>query len=98
VVTEAVVVGVVLVAGAVTGIAGFGFALIGTMALAGVLGPSTAVAFMILPILAANFSLVRELEPDAVVTCGRRFAPFVAAALLGTLVGMALLGVSPTNP
>jgi Sulfite exporter TauE/SafE. len=98
VVTEAIIVVVVLVAGAVTGVAGFGFALIGTMVLADVLGPSAAVAFMILPILAANVSLVRELDRDAVVVCGRRFGPFVAAAFLGTLAGMALLGVLPDEP
>ena len=40
---------VVLVAGAVNGVAGFGFALVGTMALATVVEPATAVVFMILP-------------------------------------------------
>ena len=40
---------VVFVAGAVNGVAGFGFALVGTMALATVVEPATAVVFMILP-------------------------------------------------
>ncbi|WP_318270869.1 hypothetical protein [Halosegnis longus] len=42
---------VILLAGVVNGVAGFGFALVGTMALASRIEPSTAVVFMILPIL-----------------------------------------------
>lgn len=37
---------VVLLAGAVNGVAGFGFALVGTMALAAVVDPATAVVFI----------------------------------------------------
>lgn len=97
-VTELIVVAVVLIAGVATGVAGFGFALIGTMALVDVLGPETAVAFMILPVLAANVSLVRELDRKAITTCGRRFAPFIGAALVGTLVGMFLLDFVADDP
>jgi len=43
---------VMLVAGTTNGLAGFGFALVGTMALATVIDPATAVVFMIIPILA----------------------------------------------
>jgi uncharacterized membrane protein YfcA len=93
--TEAVVVGTVLVAGAVTGVAGFGFALIGTAALASFVTPQEAVALMILPMMAANLSLVRELEREALTTCGRRFGPFLGAALVGTLAGMAVLEAAP---
>ncbi|MCX2818370.1 sulfite exporter TauE/SafE family protein [Haladaptatus sp. F3-133] len=96
--TVALTVGVVLAAGAITGVAGFGFALAGTAALAGPLGPRTAVAFMILPILAANLSLVRELDREALDACTRRFAPFVASALVGTIVGMAVLDAVPERP
>jgi uncharacterized membrane protein YfcA len=94
--TVALAVGVVFIAGAVTGVAGFGFALAGTAALAGPLGPRTAVAFMILPI--ANLSLVRELDREALDACTRRFAPFVASALVGTIVGMAVLDAVPERP
>lgn len=55
---------VMLVAGTTNGLAGFGFALVGTMALATVIDPATAVVFMIIPILAVNLSLVRELSRD----------------------------------
>jgi uncharacterized membrane protein YfcA len=95
--TEAVVVGTVLVAGAVTGMAGFGFALIGTAALAGFVGPRTAVAVMILPMMAANLSLVRELEREGLVECAERFGVFVGAALVGTLTGMAVISAVPVR-
>ena len=87
-----VVLVVVLVAGAVNGVAGFGFALVGTMALATVVEPTTAVVFMILPILSVNLSLP-ELR-----TCGRRFAPLMGAALVGTVVGLVTLDIVPAAP
>lgn len=96
--TLAVVALVVLVAGAVNGVAGFGFALVGTMALSTVLEPSTAVVFMIVPILAVNLSLVRELSASEVRTCGRRFRPLLLAATAGTLVGMWALEWLPASP
>lgn len=94
----ALFVAVVLVAGAVNGIAGFGFAIVGTMALASVIDPSTAVVFMIVPILAANLSLVRELSGDELRTCGVRFGPLLAAALVGTVVGLVVVDRLPTAP
>jgi len=89
---------VVLVAGAINGIAGFGFALVGTMVLASVIDPSTAVVFMIVPILAANLSLVRELSADELRTCGRRFWPLLVGALVGTVVGLLVVERLPTGP
>ncbi|MFB6192115.1 MAG: TSUP family transporter [Haloarculaceae archaeon] len=89
---------VVLVAGAVNGVAGFGFAVVGTMALATAVDPATAVVFMILPILSVNLSLVRDLSADELRTCGRRFGPLVLAALVGTVVGMAVLDRVPEAP
>jgi len=89
---------VVLLAGAVNGIAGFGFALVGTMALATVVDPATAVVFMIVPILAVNLSLVRDLSAPELRTCGRRFAPLLIAALFGTVAGMAVIDQLPDAP
>lgn len=93
-----IIVIVVTVAGTINGIAGFGFAVIGTMALATVIDPATAVVFMIAPILAANISLVRELSLPQLRTCGRRFAPLMLAALIGTIAGMVVLDSIPTAP
>jgi len=94
----AVLVVVVFVAGTINGVAGFGFALVGTMALATVVDPAIAVVFMVVPILSANLTLVRELSAADVRTCGRRFAPLVGAALVGTAVGMAVLDGLPAGP
>ena len=93
--------GVVLLiaaAGAVNGIAGFGFAVVGTMVLAAALDPATAVAFMILPMFAVNVALVGGLSRSELRHCGRRFAPLLVAGLIGTIVGMVLLDRLPAAP
>nr|WP_303651803.1 sulfite exporter TauE/SafE family protein [Halovenus rubra] len=87
-----------LVAGAINGLAGFGFALVGTMVLATVIDPATAVVFMIVPILGVNLSLVGELSADDLRSCGRRFTPLLGAALLGTVLGMGLIDILPKKP
>lgn len=89
---------VIVVAGATNGLAGFGFAVVGTMALATILDPATAVVFMIIPILAVNLSLVRELSMQELRTCSRRFGPLIGAALVGTVLGMAVLDSIPSGP
>jgi len=96
VVVLVVVFGLVLAGGLVTGITGFGQAIVSTATIATVLAPEQAVTVMILPLLAANVSLVRELDADGLRRCARRFWPYVLAATLGTVVGMALLGRVPT--
>ncbi len=89
---------VVLFAGLINGVAGFGFALVGTMALATVVDPAVAVVFMIVPILGVNLTLVRELSVSQLRTCGRRFWPLVLSALAGTVVGMVALESLPVAP
>jgi len=90
--------GVIVVAGAVNGLAGFGFALVGTMALATAIDPATAVVFMIAPILGVNLSLIRDLSLEDLRTCGRRFTPLILAALVGTIVGLVVLDRVPQGP
>jgi uncharacterized membrane protein YfcA len=100
-VAPALVVGVVLilvVAGTVNGLAGFGFALVGTMALASVAEPAAAVVFMIVPILGVNLSLVRDLERGELRTCAYRFAPLMLSALVGTVAGLVVLASLPQQP
>lgn len=89
---------VVIGAGAVNGVAGFGFALVGTMALATVVDPVTAVVFMIVPIMAVNLSLVRDLSTEDLRECSRRFSPLMVSALIGTLAGIVLLEHLPAEP
>jgi hypothetical protein len=88
----------VFLAGTLNGIAGFGFALVGTMVLASIVTPATAVVFMIVPILSVNLSLVRDLSTAELRRCSRRFGPLVVAALLGTVVGMVALDTLPERP
>lgn len=88
----------VILAGAINGVAGFGFAVVGTMTLATVIDPATAVVFMILPILSVNVSLVRDLGPAELRTCSRRFSPLIVGALVGTILGMVALGQVPEAP
>lgn len=96
--TLAVVFGVVFAGGLVTGVTGFGFAVVATATLAAVLDPGTAVVIVILPLLAANASLVRELDGDGLASCVRRFWPFVATAAVGTVGGMVALSRLPSGP
>jgi uncharacterized membrane protein YfcA len=53
---------------------------------------------MIVPILAVNVSLVRDLSREELRTCSRRFGPLIGAALVGTVVGMVVLSSLPTAP
>ena len=97
-VTIAIVTLVTLVAGATNGVAGFGFAVVGTMALATVADPTTAVVFMIVPIFAVNVSLVGELSGRQLRSCSSRFWPLIGAALVGTVIGMVALQRVPEAP
>jgi len=94
----AVVVAAVVGGGVVAGVTGFGFALVGTAVLATALPPRDAVVVMIVPIVAANASLARELDRGSLHDCVRRFWPYATAALVGTAAGMALLTRVPAAP
>ncbi len=96
--TLGIILAVILLAGTVTGIAGFGFALVGTMALATVLPPSVAVVLLIVPILATNLSLIGELDRSSIRSCSRRFYPYIGATIGGTVVGMWRLEAIPAQP
>jgi hypothetical protein len=93
--TLALVCGAVFLGGLVKGVAGFGYAVVATALLASLLDPTTAVVLLIVPTLAANLSLLRELDRSTLVSCVRRFGSYVGGAVVGTLAGMALLGRVP---
>lgn len=88
---------IVLVGGLVMGLVGFGYAIVSTATLAAVLTPADAVTLMILPLLASQLSLVRELDRERLRTCVSRFWPYVLAAAGGTVLGMVLLDVLPSS-
>ncbi len=89
---------VAVVAGAVNGLAGFGFAVVATMALATVIDPAVAVVFMIIPILAVNLALVRELSIPELRSCGARFWPLAVGAVVGMVAGLVVLDQLPDGP
>jgi uncharacterized membrane protein YfcA len=93
--TLALVFAVVFAGGLVKGVAGFGYAVVATAALATALDPATAVVLLIVPTLAANLSLLRELDRASFASCLARFGPYLGGAVVGTLAGMALLGRVP---
>ena len=67
-----VLIGIILfIGGLVTGVTGFGYALISTTTLAVVLDPRTAVVLMIIPVIIANLTLVGELDRTGVCRFGR---------------------------
>jgi uncharacterized membrane protein YfcA len=88
---------IVFFAGVVTGLTGFGYALIGTVGSAAVLGPQQAVVLMIIPVFVSNIPLLGELDHEQLLTCGRRFTSFIAAAVIGTILGMSILQWVPTT-
>lgn len=89
---------VVAVSGVVNGLAGFGFAIVGTMALATVVPPATAVVLMLVPMVAANVTLLSELSVADFKSCSARFWPLIVATLAGTLIGMVVIDRLPTAP
>lgn len=93
--TLSIVLAAILLGGLVKGVAGFGYAVTSTALLALVLEPAAAVTVMILPTLVANVPLLGELDRAELTACVRRFWPYVIAALVGTLAGMAVLDRIP---
>jgi uncharacterized membrane protein YfcA len=96
--TLLVVFGAVFAGGLVTGVTGFGYAIVATATLASLLDPRTAIVVVIVPILAANVSLVFELDRAGFTACARRFWAYVAAGAVGTVLGMAALAQVQTAP
>ena len=92
------VVGIVVLGGFIKGLAGFGYALVGTAILATIMEPTRAVVVMILPMLAADVSLVNELDGETLRSCIVRFWPYLVMALVGTAIGMVLLETIPARP
>jgi uncharacterized membrane protein YfcA len=67
------IIAIMFVAGEVTGLTGFGFALVSTTTLAIVLDPETAVVIAILPVPVTNIELVTELDRERLGRCMSRF-------------------------
>lgn len=86
---------VTLVAGAVKGLNGFGYALVSTTMIASFLDPAKAVGLMIVPVMAANLGLVSELDSAEIKRCMINFRGFILAAASGTFLGTFMVGLIP---
>jgi hypothetical protein len=73
--TLLVVAGIVASWALTRGVAGFGYGVASTAILATVLSPATAVVVVILPALAANASLLGELDREGLRSCAERSGP-----------------------
>lgn len=87
----------VLLGGTVKGFSGFGFAAAATGLTAFLLDPAAAVVVLILPVMAANASLARELEIEELHRCATRFWPYMVSGIAGVVLGMYLLGSFPAG-
>ncbi|MDY6778431.1 MAG: sulfite exporter TauE/SafE family protein [Candidatus Nanohaloarchaea archaeon] len=84
-----------LAGGVLKGIAGFGFGLVVTTVLIQVLPPKQAIAVMILPVLGANVQILASADLGAMRTCVKRFRWYVAASIVGTVLGMQFVALIP---
>nr|EGQ40570.1 MAG: sulfite exporter TauE/SafE [Candidatus Nanosalinarum sp. J07AB56] len=87
-----------ILAGAVKGIAGFGFSLVGTSLLAVFLKPSQAVTLFIIPLMAIEVELLNELTWNQFRHAVRRFRYYLVAAAAGTVLGTLALQELPGWP
>lgn len=77
------------------GLAGFGFALAGTLGLSIFTDPSEAVKLMIVPLMAANVELVFEADREELLNCLKKFRYFILAGSFATIAGAVLIDVIP---
>lgn len=88
---------VLLLAGLVKGLVGFGEAIIGVGLISLLLSPQEAVVLMIIPIMVSNISLVREIGLDTVESLLSDHLILVSAIFTGTVIGMFFLGKIPQS-
>lgn len=88
---------VLLFAGLVKGLVGFGEAVIGVGMISLILSSQEAVVLMIIPIMAANISLVRKLRLDTLKSLLKDHLVLISSIFLGTVLGMFFLEKIPQN-
>jgi len=93
--TLVLVFAVVCLGGVVKGAAGFGYDVTGAAALAVPIDPVSASLIVIVPIIAANLSLVGELDRYEVRPCLSRFWLYLLTTVVRTALGVFALGVLP---
>ncbi|MFQ3275682.1 MAG: putative membrane protein YfcA [Candidatus Nanohaloarchaea archaeon] len=88
---------ILLSAGLVKGLVGFGEAVIGVGLISLILSPREAVVLMIIPIMVSNISLVREIGLDTVKSLLDDHLVLISSVFGGTILGMFFLGKIPQN-
>lgn len=84
-----------LISGMVTGVAGFGFAVLSTVALTSFIEPTIAVALVIPSFILVNASLITNLNYGEFKSCVRRFYPYVTTILVTSIIGMLSVNLIP---
>lgn len=92
----AAIIAVVLLSGLIHGTLGLGFPLVATPLLAAMMDVRSAILVTLLPTMAVNIASIVNSRSSLSAT--RRFLPLVGFALLGTVVGSALLAIVDPAP
>lgn len=82
----------------VTGVTGFGFAVLSTVILTAFFDPSVAVSLVLPSFVAVNISLLTNLNYSEFKSCGTRFYPYILAILVTSVVGMVAIDQIPKQP
>lgn len=88
---------ILIFAGLIKGLVGFGEAIIGVSLISLILSPQEAVILMIIPVMVSNMSLVREVEPDTMENLVSNNRVLISSILGGTVLGMFFLGTVSSN-
>ncbi len=88
----------VTLGGLIKGLSGFGYAVVSTPLLALIMPVQEAVAFMIIPLMAANVELVAEADREELKHCLTEFRGLIASMMAGVTVAMLLLSWMPVRP
>lgn len=89
---------VIILGGLIKGLSGFGYAVISTPLLALIMPVQEAVAFMIIPLMAANVELVAEADREELKHCLTEFKGLFISLVAGVTVSMFLLSWLPVRP
>jgi uncharacterized membrane protein YfcA len=86
---------VAFLGGFVKGLSGFGYALVSTGLLLMFYEPSTAVALMIIPLIASNIEILGEMSWNEILNCLSGFSHYLVTLLVGAILGTFLTGQIP---
>lgn len=83
--------------GFLKGLTGFGYALVSTGILLSYYTPETAVSLMIIPLIASNLEIVRELSVEEIFNCLDVYSHYLFPLLIGAVAGTFMIGTVPSS-